>query len=78
MKEFCFKKDWENPGLCGVGRLPLRAYYIPFADACSALNGAWGVSPYYKNLNGRWRFFGFLGRRTRRRLFEDDFDLSVG
>ena len=77
MKEFCFKKDWENPGLCGAGRLPLRAYYIPFADACSALKGARGESPYYKNLNGRWRFL-WLSRPedAPEGFFEDDFDLS--
>ena len=76
-KEFCFKKDWENPGLCGAGRLPPRAYYIPFADACSALKGARGESPYYKNLNGRWRFL-WLSRPedAPEGFFEDDFDLS--
>ena len=56
MIEYRSKREWENPELSAINRLPSRAYYVPFDSEKTALNGARGASPYYKNLNGKWSF----------------------
>jgi beta-galactosidase len=56
MKEYTREKEWQNPELLAINRLPMRSYYIPYQDAASALCGKRGCSKRYKNLNGRWHF----------------------
>lgn len=48
--------EWQNPSLIQVNREPARAYYIPFASLNDALAHHKGLSPYYKLLNGMWKF----------------------
>lgn len=48
--------DWENPHVTGIGREPARATAVPFADAASALAGDRSQSPYFRLLNGTWKF----------------------
>lgn len=50
------QKYWEDLNVMHVNRLKPRAYYIPYADAEAALNKRRGESPYYKTLNGSWKF----------------------
>lgn len=50
------KKYWEDLNVTHVNRLKPRAYYIPYADAETAFNKKRGESPYYKTLNGSWKF----------------------
>ncbi|WP_234122786.1 glycoside hydrolase family 2 TIM barrel-domain containing protein [Clostridium hydrogenum] len=50
------KKYWEDLNIMQVNRLTTRAYYIPYADAETAFNKKRGESPYYKTLNGSWKF----------------------
>jgi beta-galactosidase len=47
---------WEKPEWTGLNRLPGRATLVPFADAESARRRSSDESPYYRSLNGIWRF----------------------
>ncbi|MEG0578566.1 MAG: glycoside hydrolase family 2 TIM barrel-domain containing protein, partial [Niameybacter sp.] len=48
--------EWQNPTLLQINREPARAYYIPFGTCEDALAHHKGTSPYYKLLNGTWKF----------------------
>ncbi len=50
-------RDWENPALLQRNREPAAASLLPFADAATALGGRRGDSPWFKLLNGSWKFF---------------------
>ena len=49
------KNDWENAQVIGINKEPPHNTLIPFPDIESALNGK-ELSPYYKSLNGKWKF----------------------
>jgi len=50
--------DWENPQVIGRHKLPGHATFVTFPDIQSALQdtGMGQTSPYYKSLNGQWKF----------------------
>jgi beta-galactosidase len=48
--------DWENPQVVGINKLDPHAPVYPYADAVSAATFDRTKSPYYRLLNGRWRF----------------------
>ncbi|MDI6845374.1 MAG: glycoside hydrolase family 2 TIM barrel-domain containing protein [Candidatus Saccharicenans sp.] len=48
--------DWENPRVFAVNKEEPRATFIPFPDLQLALTKKPEESPWYKNLNGRWKF----------------------
>jgi len=48
--------DWENPRMFGRGKEEPRASFVPFPDAASALKGSGTASPFYRTLNGPWKF----------------------
>ncbi|NUQ00760.1 MAG: beta-galactosidase, partial [Armatimonadetes bacterium] len=48
--------DWENPKLLGRNKLPGHAPLVPFATIEEALSARPEESPYYRSLNGSWRF----------------------
>ncbi len=48
--------DWENPKVFERGRLPARASFISYPDEESALSGERGNSPWFRLLNGNWKF----------------------
>ncbi len=50
-------RDWENPALLHRNREPAAATLLPFAEAGAALGGRRGDSPWFKLLNGSWKFF---------------------
>lgn len=47
---------WENPEVLAMGRLPSRSPLIPFATTEQALARDRTKSPWFKSLNGTWRF----------------------
>ena len=49
-------RTWVHPETVSIGRLPARATLFPFADAQSALAVGREASPFYRSLNGDWRF----------------------
>ncbi|HMN59559.1 MAG TPA: hypothetical protein PJ988_04310 [Anaerolinea sp.] len=50
------RNDWENPAVQGINREPGHASLLPFADLASALRGDREKSPYFRLLNGEWKF----------------------
>jgi beta-galactosidase len=62
--EYRMKRIWENPEIQEIDRLPMRSPLIPFASIdkaaseCAAGPESCPVSksPYYKNLDGKWKF----------------------
>jgi beta-galactosidase len=49
-------KYWENPGILHKNREAPRAHFIPYGDVASAKDGKRGRSPFYRTLNGAWKF----------------------
>jgi len=49
-------KDWENPALTGRNRLAPRAFFTPYPDETSARTFDRTTSPWFKLLNGNWKF----------------------
>jgi beta-galactosidase len=50
--------DWENPQVIGRHKLPGHATFVTFPDIKSALQDTMlgQSSPWYKSLNGQWKF----------------------
>lgn len=48
--------DWENQSLTHRNRLDSRSYSFPYPDETSALTGERGASPWFRLLNGQWKF----------------------
>jgi len=57
--------DWENPAVFAEGRLAPRATAYPYADKASARDGHHEASPYFRSLNGTWKFM-FSARPSAR------------
>ena len=49
--------DWENPEVISINREPARANFIPYNSIEAAKKGEVNNSPYFKLLNGNWRFY---------------------
>src|SRR5699024_1167174 len=48
--------DWENEQVIGINKEPAHVSSISFPDVETALNSERKDSPYYKSLNGQWKF----------------------
>lgn len=48
--------DWENPGKFAEGRLYPRVTAFPYPSQADALARNHETSPYFKSLNGKWKF----------------------
>ncbi len=48
--------EWNDPSVTEVNAEPARAGFMVYADAASALEYEPEQSPYYKSLNGVWKF----------------------
>jgi beta-galactosidase len=69
--------DWENPQVLGIAKLDPHAPVYPFADADSARGLDRSRSPWYRLLNGRWRFRFSPDPESRpQSFFEPGFDDS--
>ncbi|WP_433872701.1 glycoside hydrolase family 2 TIM barrel-domain containing protein [Saccharopolyspora sp. CA-218241] len=52
-----FGKEWNAaPEIFEINREPARAPLTPYADPAAALRGERSASPYFRSLDGRWRF----------------------
>lgn len=49
-------EDWENPQVIGINKLPAHVSIIPFSSFEEAMAGDQEDSPFYKSLNGNWKF----------------------
>ncbi|WP_159885649.1 glycoside hydrolase family 2 TIM barrel-domain containing protein [Paenibacillus puerhi] len=50
------EKYWEDLEIMHVNREKPRAYYIPHDSRAAVSSGKRGASPYYRTLNGNWKF----------------------
>jgi beta-galactosidase len=50
------EKSWQDPECVGMGRLPGRSPLVPFADAESARTDERADSPWFRSLDGAWKF----------------------
>lgn len=48
--------DWQNPAMIGQNKLAPHASYTVFPDEASALTFDRARSPYYRSLDGSWKF----------------------
>ena len=49
--------DWENPKVFSINTEPPHATFIPYPNLNQALQLRASNSPWYKSLNGRWKFY---------------------
>jgi beta-galactosidase len=69
--------DWENPQMVGRNKEAPRATAIPFADSLSAQVGDPAGSPWYRSLNGDWRFHWSANPAGRpAEFYRPDFDVG--
>ena len=67
--------DWENEQVVGINKLDPHAPVYPFADAASAATFERAKSPYYRLLNGHWKFrFSANPEARPASFFETGFD----
>src|SRR5260370_780118 len=48
--------EWETPMRLQKNRLAGRSYFVPYAETKAALSFERGNSPFFKLLNGLWKF----------------------
>ncbi|MBX3000125.1 MAG: DUF4981 domain-containing protein, partial [Caldilineaceae bacterium] len=65
------RNDWENPRVVGRNKEAAHATAIPYADAEMAARGDRKASPFYRSLNGEWRFHWDPNPRDAVQGFED-------
>jgi len=72
------EKYWEDLNTLHVNREKPRAYYIPYADAETALSKKRGKSPFYQTLNGNWKFKYYTSvKLVEEGFYERDADVSM-
>ena len=69
--------DWENPAVVGRNKEPAHCTYIPYANVQTALKNKRARSPYYKSLNGFWKF-NWVRKPADRpvEFYRDEYDVS--
>jgi beta-galactosidase len=69
--------DWENPDMIGRNKEAPHATLVPFPDAGLALAGDRHASPWFRSLNGDWKFHWSANPAERPLDFHrPDFDVS--
>ena len=69
--------DWENPGVSGINREEMHATFLPFPSVDAARENRCDASPYYRLLNGNWKFHWVEKPSDRPEGFHDpSFDVS--
>ncbi|HEY2495241.1 MAG TPA: glycoside hydrolase family 2 TIM barrel-domain containing protein [Paenibacillus sp.] len=77
MRNEMTERDWDNLGVLERNRAKSRAYFIPYSDRAGALSYDRGSSPWFKSLNGNWKFHYADGPDWAPDGFhEEDYDAS--
>jgi beta-galactosidase len=73
-----FPRELEDPALLGRNKLPPHAFAVPFATAANGLTRDPERSPFYRSLNGTWRF-RYVANPAQRPVgfWRDDADLTA-
>ncbi|UCC97929.1 MAG: DUF4981 domain-containing protein [Phycisphaerales bacterium] len=69
--------DWEDPEVVGINKEPGHCTLVPYRDIQEALKAERKASPFYKSLNGNWKFH--WARKPADRpvdFYKPDYDLS--
>ena len=67
--------DWENPEVFTINTELPHATLMPFPDAASAMEGKREQSPFFRLLNGQWKFSFAETPETRvKDFYRTDFD----
>ncbi|MDR0541634.1 MAG: DUF4981 domain-containing protein [Dysgonamonadaceae bacterium] len=48
--------EWENPEIFGINKEPARATAFPYSTEQQAIADDYSASPYYRSLDGVWKF----------------------
>jgi beta-galactosidase len=69
--------DWENPAVVGQKREPAHCTCIPYSDIKTALRNDPSQSPFFKSLNGAWKF-NWVRKPADRpvNFYKDDYDVN--
>ncbi|MFU1797023.1 beta-galactosidase subunit alpha [Paenibacillus azoreducens] len=77
MNDIMTERDWDNLGVLKRNRAKSRAYFIPFPDRAGALSYDRGSSPWFRSLNGLWKFsFAEGPELVPQHFYEKDYDIS--
>ncbi|WP_336787954.1 glycoside hydrolase family 2 TIM barrel-domain containing protein [Paenibacillus sp. MMO-177] len=77
MRNKTIERDWDNLAVLERNRAESRAYFIPFSDIEGALSYDRGSSPWFKSLNGNWKFHYAQGPEwAPEGFFEESYDVS--
>jgi beta-galactosidase/beta-glucuronidase len=69
--------DWETHLCLQKNRLVGRSYFVPYADKKAALSFERGNSPFFKLLNGVWKFSYYPSpAEAPERFYEDSYDVG--
>ena len=69
--------DWENPEMVGRNKEPAHCTLVPYPNTAMALQGKREASPFYKSLNGNWKFNWVRKPADRPRdFYKPDYDVS--
>lgn len=70
--------DWENPEMIGRNKEPCHRTGIPFATVDEALSGEDRASPFYRELNGKWKFFWSPKPKDRpKHFYRTDYEVDT-
>jgi beta-galactosidase len=71
------KKEWENAEIFGINKEPAHCTLMPFDDIDDALQNPREKSPFYKSLNGKWKFHWSKAPKYRPvDFYKPEFDVS--
>lgn len=71
------ERDWDNLAVLERNRTKSRSYFIPYSDRAGALSYDRGSSPWFKSLNGMWKFHYAAGPEwAPEGFYEERFDYS--
>lgn len=77
MNQHEFGRDWDDLSVLERGRAKSRAYFIPHAERSSALSYDRGSSPWFKSLNGMWKFHYAKGPKwAPEHFYKQDYDTT--
>lgn len=69
--------DWEDSEIFGINKEEAHNTAIPFATVEQAKESDWKASPYYKPLNGKWRFNWVPKPANRpKNFYKSEYDVS--
>lgn len=68
-------REWEDPRVVELGKEPAHATFIPYSNPEDVIADEYARSPWYKSLDGSWKFY-YANTPAERpeRAHEDTFD----